>query len=365
LRNTDTVARLGGDEFVVLLADISHKEDAARVAEMIVSDLTKPFQLSQHEDVQIGTSIGISLYPEHGDTPEILMDNADVALYQAKNNGRGCFAYFSESLTLATRQRLQLETKLRRGLIEQELRVFYQPQIDITTGEIIGAEALVRWQDFNQLMPPSYFIPIAEETSLIIDIGAWVLYETCQQGRVWLDEGLLPAMSLSVNIATPQIKRSNLVEIVDAVLEQTGFPAEQLILEITERGLMENQEVDSVFEILDDLRALGIHLAIDNFGTGYSSLSYLIRFPVDTLKIDRSFVNAISHNQDNTGIVTSIISMAHSLGFKVLAEGVETQEQLDFLREKACDYYQGYIKSKPVPVDEFTELLREQKKLTK
>ncbi len=364
LRNTDTVARLGGDEFVVLLADISHKEDAARVAEMIVSDLTKPFQLSQHEDVQIGTSIGISLYPEHGDTPEILMDNADVALYQAKNNGRGCFAYFSESLTLATRQRLQLETKLRRGLIEQELRVFYQPQIDIATGQIIGAEALVRWQDFNQLMPPSYFIPVAEETSLIIDIGAWVLYETCQQGRAWLDEGLLP-ISLSVNVAAPQIKRGNMVDLVDAVLEQTGFPAEQLILEITERGLMENHEVDSVFEILDDLRALGIHLAIDNFGTGYSSLSYLIRFPVDTLKIDRSFINAISHNHDNTGIATTIIAMAHSLGFKVLAEGVETQEQLDFLREKGCDYYQGYIKSKPVPVDEFTELLREQKKLTK
>lgn len=363
LRNTDTVARLGGDEFVVLLADISHKEDAARVAEMIVSDLTQPFQLNQHGDVQIGTSIGISLYPEHGNTPEMLMDNADVALYQAKNNGRGCFAYFSESLTLATRQRLQLEAKLRKGLSDQELRVYYQPQVDLATGAIIGAEALVRWQSFNQLMPPSYFIPVAEETSLIIDIGAWVLYETCQQGRLWLDEGL-PPISLSVNVSSPQIKRGNIVDLVDAVLEQTGFPPEHLILEITERGLMENHDVESVIEILDDLRALGIHLAIDNFGTGYSSLAYLKRFPVDTLKIDRGFINSISDNQDDVGIASTIITMAHSLGFTVLAEGVETPEQLDFLRERGCNFYQGYIKSKPVPAEEFSVLLREQSTMT-
>ncbi len=359
LRNTDMVARLGGDEFVVLLDDISHKEDAARVAEMIVADLIAPFQLGQHDNVQIGTSIGISLYPEHGDSSEMLMDNADVALYQAKNNGRGCFAYFTESLTLATRQRLQLETKLRRGIEEQELRVFYQPVYDIATGKIIGAEALVRWQDLDELMPPSYFIPIAEETSLIIDIGAWVLYETCLQGRRWLDDGL-PPITLSVNVSAPQIKRSNMPSLVSSVLAETDFPSEQLELEITEQGLMENNGSDVIIEILNSLHALGIQLAIDNFGTGYSSLSHLKCFPLDILKIDKSFINTISPHHDNMAIASTIIAMGHSLGFKVLAEGVETEEQLAFLSENGCDFYQGYIKSKPLPADEFTALLREQ-----
>lgn len=359
MRGTDTVARLGGDEFVVLLSDISRKQDAARVAEMIVEDITMPFNLSQHGEVQIGTSIGISLYPEHGESAEMLLDNADVALYQAKNNGRGCFAYFSESLTLATRQRLQIEAKLRRGLEQQELRVLYQPKIDIATGKIIGAEALVRWQDFNELMLPSYFIPIAEETSLIIDIGAWVLYETCHQGQMWLAEGL-PPITLAVNIAPSQIKRGDIMALVCQVLDDTNFPANYLELEITERGLSESQEIEAIVDILNNLHRLGIQLSIDNFGTGYSSLIHLERFPIDTLKIDRSFISTIIDSQQNTGIASTVIAMAHSLGFKVLAEGVETNEQLEFLRAKQCDFYQGYIKSKPITANEFAALLRAQ-----
>jgi EAL domain. len=251
-----------------------------------------------------------------------------------------------------------LETKLRQGLIKQELRVFYQPQIDMRTGGIIGAEALVRWQGLDELLLPSHFIPIAEETSLIIDISEWVLYETCRQGRAWLDAGL-PPLVLSVNISAPQIQRSDLISLVYDVLTATGFPAAQLELEITERSLMDAQDAELIVDMLNNLHALGVRLAIDNFGTGYSSLTYLKRFPLDTLKIDKSFISILAQQQEGMGIANTIIVMGHSLGFKVLAEGVETPEQLAFLREKGCDAYQGYITSKPLPANEFTSLLQE------
>jgi diguanylate cyclase (GGDEF)-like protein/PAS domain S-box-containing protein len=358
LRDVDMVARLGGDEFVVLLEDITHPEDAARVAETIIADLSKPFYLIQNEDIQIGASIGISLYPQHGDTPEILMDHADAALYQAKDAGRGCFAYFSEDLTLAARERIALESRLRRGIEQGELCVFYQPQVDIASGRITGAEALVRWQDpVDGLIPPLRFIPVAEETGLILAIGEWVLRETCRQGRQWLDEGL-PSLTLAVNVSPHQFRRSGICDLVAAVLAETGFPAKQLELEITESGLMENQ--DNATNILNCLRGLGIRLAIDDFGTGYSSLAYLKHFPLDLLKIDKSFIDDIPHLQDDMEIAATIIAMGHILGFKVLAEGVETTAQLAFLQDKGCDMYQGYIKSRPLQAEEFAELLREQ-----
>ncbi len=358
LRDVDMVARLGGDEFIVLLEDIAQPEDAARVAKEIITDLTKPFFLAHGTRVQIGASIGISLYPQHGDSPELLMDHADAALYQAKDAGRGYFAYFSEDLTLAARERIALETRLRYAIGQQELRVFYQPQVDIASGRIVGAEALVRWQDpVEGLVPPLRFIPIAEETGLIVEIGDWVLRETCRQGRLWLDAGLAP-LTLAVNVSPHQFRRSDICALVATVLNDTGFPASQLELEITESGLMENQ--DNAAAILNNLRAQGVRLAIDDFGTGYSSLAYLKHFPLDVLKIDKSFIDDIPFHQDDMEIAATIVAMGHILGFKVLAEGVETIEQLAFLQEKGCDMYQGYIRSKPVPAHEFVELLRDQ-----
>jgi diguanylate cyclase (GGDEF)-like protein/PAS domain S-box-containing protein len=360
LRNVDMVARWGGDEFVVLLEEIAHPEDAARIAEAIIADLSKPFCLTQRDSIQIGVSIGISLYPQHGDNFELLMDHADAALYQAKDAGRGCFAYFSEDLTTIAREHIALEARLRRAVEKQELSVFFQPQVDFISGRIIGAEALVRWQDpIEGLIPPLNFIPIAEETSLIVEIGSWVLRETCQQGRQWLDEGL-PPLTLAVNVSPHQFQRSDICALVALVLKETGFPATQLELEITESGLMGNQ--DHSLTILNSLRDQGVRLAIDDFGTGYSSLAYLKHFPLDILKIDKSFIDDIPFHQDDMEIAATIVAMGHTLGFKVLAEGVETPEQLAFLLEKGCDSYQGYIKSKPVSAHEFSELLRKQQR---
>ena len=360
LREVDMVARLGGDEFIILLEDIVQPEDAALVAKEIIADLSKPFKLSQCDDVHIGGSIGISLHPQHGDNADTLMDHADAALYQAKGAGRGCFAYFSKDQTIAARERIALESRLRHALEQQQLLVFFQPQIDIASGCIIGAEALVRWQDpVDGLVMPSRFIPIAEETGLIVEIGAWVLQETCRQGREWLDAGL-PAITLAVNVSPHQFQRGDICALVAKVLKQTGFPPGQLELEITETGLMDNQAI--AVDILNDLRAQGVRFAIDDFGTGYSSLSYLKLFPLNVLKIDKSFIDDIPSSQGDMEIAATIIAMGHILGFKVLAEGVETAKQLAFLQEKGCNSYQGFINSQPIPVAEFDQLLRRQQR---
>jgi len=354
------VARFGGDEFIVLLEDIIYPQDAARVAEEIIADLNEPFKLSQSDEVRIGVSIGISLYPQHGNSFEMLLDNADAAMYRAKEMGRGCFAYFSEHLTITACKRIELETRLRRAIPQHELRVFYQPQMDVVSGRIIGAEALVRWQDpVEGLIQPLNFISIAEETHLIVEIGEWVLRETCNQGWQWLADGL-PPLILGVNVSPHQFRRSDICALVAVVLAETGFPAGQLELEITESGLMENQ--NNATNILNNLRDQGIHLAIDDFGTGYSSLAYLKHFPLDILKIDKSFIDEIPHNKDDMEIAATIVAMGHTLGFKVLAEGVETLEQLAFLHKNGCDTYQGFIKSRPIPAEEFAELLRDQQR---
>jgi diguanylate cyclase (GGDEF)-like protein/PAS domain S-box-containing protein len=360
LRNIDMIARLGGDEFTVLLENISHADDAANVAGNLIVDIAKPFYLAlgRNEPVHIGVSIGISIYGQHGTTPELLMDHADAALYKAKANGRNCFAYFTEDLTIAARKRIDMEARLRQIIAHDELRVHYQPQVDITTNKIIGAEALIRWQyPIEGIFSPGQFIEFAEEAGFISSIGEWILRETCRQGKQWLDAGL-PPLILAVNVSPHQFKHCDMISLTTKVLEDTGFPAHFLELELTESGLMENQ--DNARLLLDNLRQLGVNIAIDDFGTGYSSLAYLKRFPITTLKIDKSFIDDIPLHQDDMAIAATIIAMGHILGFKVLAEGVETPEQLAFLQEKSCDSYQGYIKSKPVPALEFEQLILNQ-----
>jgi len=325
------------------------------VSNKIIAALSKPFRLTQNDDVRIGASIGIALYPQHGGTADMLLEQADVALYRAKDQGRGCFAYYSEDMTIAARERIALEVKLRKAIRQNELCVYFQPQIDIASGRMIGAEALVRWQDpIEGLIPPSHFIPIAEESNLIVEIGEWVLRETCKQARQWLDMGLLP-LTVAVNVSPQQFRRSDISALVESVLAETGLPAGQLELEITESGLMENRE--NATAILNNLYAQGVRLAIDDFGTGYSSLANLKHFPLDVLKIDKSFIDEIPNNKGDMEIAATIVAMGHTLGFKVVAEGVETQQQLEFLQKIGCDIFQGYLKSRPIPADEFVKLL--------
>ncbi len=355
LRDIDTVSRLGGDEFTVLLENISHAQDAARIAQEIIDDFSHPWAIPNCGEVLIGVTIGISLYPQYGDTPELLLQQADTALYKAKESGRNRFAYFSNEFTRDARERIEMEARLRRGIAQNELRVYYQPQIDIISGAIIGAEALVRWQDpVEGLIQPNRFIAMAEQTGLIAMLGAWVLKEACRQGKQWLDQGFQPLI-LAVNVSPYQLRQSNINTLVADILSETQFPAEYLELELTEGSLMERQT--EIVELLIKLRAQGVRLAIDDFGTGYSSLAYLKRFPLDVLKIDKSFIDDIPHHKDDMEIAATIIAMGHTLGFNVLAEGVETHEQLAFLRKQGCHSYQGYLKSRPLPANEFVEFL--------
>lgn len=355
LRDTDTLARLGGDEFVVLLEDINEKDDAARVANQIVESFSQPLKLDNGAEVRTGASIGISLYPENGDNPEALLQQADTALYHAKEQGRGQYSYYTDQLTYEARNRLAMEASIQQACEKGDLRLHFQPQVNIQTGQMIGAEALVRWQDPDRgMIPPGEFIPIAENSGLIRLIGAWVLGEACRQGREWLDAGL-PIGRLSVNVSPVQLRHGDLVTTLKAILSQTGFPSEKLTLELTESALMKNEE--DVQDVLAKLRELGVKLDIDDFGTGYSSLAYLKHFPLDGLKIDKSFVDDIEHNTDDQAIAKTIVAMGKALGLSVLAEGVETPGQMELLRELGCDFYQGYLKSRPLAPFHYRQLM--------
>ena len=356
LRSEDMLARLGGDEFLLVLEHIAGPEDAVSMARTILELLVQPFTLSGEQEVFVGVSIGISMSPDDGTSAEQLIQHADAAMHQAKKLGRNTYRFYTESLTRAAGEHLELENRLRHAIGTGQLRVYYQPQVNIGTGHIVGAEALVRWQDPERgLIQPVHFIRLAEETGLIGAIGEFVLKETCMQGMRWIEAGL-PFLTLAVNLSPHQFMRGNISELVSKVLAETGFPTDRLELELTESALMDQEE--EAVKMLHLLRAQDIRLAIDDFGTGYSSLSYLKRFPLDILKIDKSFVDDIPFHQDDMEIAATIISMGHILGFKVLAEGVETVEQLAFLQAKGCDLYQGYLTSPPVPAEEFEKLLK-------
>lgn len=350
VRDSDTVARLGGDEFTILLPRLLRSQDVAPVANKIIEAVRYPFHIEGREFF-ITTSIGISVYPEDGSDAETLIKNADTAMYQAKELGRDNYQLFNAFVNAKALQRIALEHGLRKALANEELEVHYQPIFDLRTNRITGMEALLRW-DHAQMgsIPPATFIPIAEATGAMAPIGSWALRQACRQAKEWHDAGHR-TLSLAVNLSVTQLQQADLVEIVRSVLEETGLPPRLLELEITESSAMHSPETS--IRVLYELKKLGIRISLDDFGTGHSSLSYLKRFPVDTLKIDQSFVQDTTSDPDAAAIVTAIIAMAHSLRLKVIAEGVEFTEQANFLRRHACDQMQGYLVTPPVNAKDF------------
>ncbi len=349
VRNADCVARLGGDEFTVVLAEVVGPNAAVAAAQNIVRAISTPFQIDGH-DIFVTTSIGISMYPHDATDVGSLLKHADTAMYRAKRTASG-FQFFEAAMERSISEHVRMENDLRRALERDELEVFYQPQARLDNGTIVGAEALVRWRHpVRGMVPPAEFIPLAEETGLINSVGEWVLRTACTQLQTWIGAGL-PPLRVAVNLSVKQLLQKNFAEIVEQALADTGLPAGLLELEITESTLMENAQ--DTLEALHRLHQLGVRLSIDDFGTGYSSLSYLKRFPVDIIKIDRSFVRDVPHDVDDAAIVTGIVALAHSLRLEVVAEGVETEAQLHFLREQSCDLLQGYYLSKPVPAEQF------------
>jgi diguanylate cyclase (GGDEF)-like protein/PAS domain S-box-containing protein len=354
VRAEDTVARLGGDEFVVMLEGLSDTDFASGVAQKILAALAKPIELDG-QTLYIGASIGISLYPSDGDDPATLLKNADAAMYRSKDDGRNVFRYYSAELTRSARERLSLEAGLRQAIKEQQFILYYQPQIDVASGALVGAEALIRWQHPQSgLISPLRFIPLAEETGLILPLGEWVLTTACEQLKAWLDAGM-PTLTLAVNLSPRQFRQPDLAHRIRAILDAAELDPAHLELEITEGAIMEQGE--GAVATLHALKDLGVRLAIDDFGTGYSSLAYLRRFPIDILKIDQSFMRDIPRDVHAMEIAATIVSMARNLHLHVLAEGVENEEQLAFLQLHGCDAFQGYLFSPPVPAVEFQRFL--------
>jgi diguanylate cyclase (GGDEF)-like protein/PAS domain S-box-containing protein len=353
-RSSDTVSRQGGDEFVVLLSEVEQSDDAAITARRMLQAVAEPHSIGQH-DLHVTASIGLSIYPDDGLDAETLIKNADTAMYQAKENGHQSFQFFKSAMNVRAVERQSIEESLRRALERQEFALQYQPIINLGTGEITGAEALIRWTHPTRgPVSPAQFIPIAEDCGLILPIGNWVLREACKQAQAWTHAGLTLA-TMAVNISAMEFRDERFLDGVFAALKDTGLDPRSLELELTESVLMKRAE--STESILKTLRARGVQVAVDDFGTGYSSLSYLRKFPIDALKIDQSFVRQITTAPDETTIVTAVISMGRSLKLRVVAEGVETQEELAFLQAHQCDEAQGYFFSRPLPPEQFAKLL--------
>jgi predicted signal transduction protein with EAL and GGDEF domain len=354
VRQEDTVSRLGGDEFVILLRHVVTVDDAALVARKIVEALAQPVRPHGHE-LRVTCSIGISIYPMHGDGAATLITRADAAMYHVKKSGRNTFRFFEPEMSTFFPQRLTLRNELHTALEDRQFVLHYQPKVDVATGRLTGMEALVRWRHPKLgMVSPAEFIPLAEETGLIVPLGQWVLREACRQNRAWQDRGL-PRTRVAVNISGAQFQNRDLVDSIERVLLDTGLDPRCLELEITESVIMQN--ASGAVDMLEKLSRMGVDIAIDDFGTGYSSLSYLKRFSINKLKIDQSFISNISHDKDDAAIVQAIVALAHSLRLRVVAEGVEHKEQLDFLRGVGDDEYQGYLHSRPLPAEEFERYL--------
>jgi len=350
VREVDTVARMGGDEFVMLLTDVDGMDGASSVARKVLQLMNKPIRLLTHEII-ITPSIGITLAPDDSLNADILLKNADMAMYRAKSSGRNNYQFFTEEMNSKVQRHLSIENELRQAIEKNQLLLEFQPQVSIDTGELMGAETLVRWQHPEQgLIYPDDFIPIAEETGLILALGEWVLLNACREWRL-MEAGGMPALKLAVNLSARQFRDQNLIEMIQNVLAKTGFKPIQLELEITETMLVEH--VDHAIKVLKQLKALGISISIDDFGTGYSSLSYLKRLPIDSLKVDRSFITDIPDDKDDMEISAAVIAMAHKLKLQVVAEGVETDAQWDFLKKNKCDIGQGYLFSKSLSAQDF------------
>ena len=352
-----TVARLSGDEFTVVLEDIGSMQDAENVAQRIIDAFMLPLSFGERLELSVSASIGISLYPDHAPVPTDLLKHADTAMYQAKSAGRHTYQVYSETMDEKTRHRAILASALRRALERDELSLVFQPRLSLAQNRITGAEALLRWRsaDFGEVSP-GQFIPLAEESGLILEIGAWALREACQTLHHWHEQGL-PGLTVAVNVSALQLQRGDLSDVVARVLEETGVPAGCLELELTESVIMANPEKNA--DTLRACRRLGVSLAIDDFGTGYSSLAYLKRLPLTTLKIDQEFVGDLTHDTDDEAITSTIINMGHSLSLNVIAEGVETAAQLQFLRDHGCDEIQGYWISHALPPEACLRFIRE------
>ncbi len=360
VREGDTAARVGGDEFALLLPAIPALEDATTIAERVLAELRGP-RLVAGRELQLTTSIGIAIHPDDGQDAETMLRNADAAMYQAKEQGRNNYQLFAPSMNTCIAERLALESGLRRALDRREFVVHYQPKANIASGRIVGAEALVRWQHTERgLVLPGEFIPLAEQTGLIVPLGEWVLRTACAQNKAWQEAGF-PPLRVSVNLSMRQFLQSDLVQMVARALHETGLAPRYLELEITES--VASQQPDVAILVLRQLREMGVHISVDDFGTGYSSLNYLKRFPIHTLKIDRSFVNELTTDPNDVAIASAIITLAHSLNLDAIAEGVETEEQLAFLKQRQCDEFQGFLLAKAVPAEALERMLAQESPL--